>query len=231
MAVTARFAGFPKELPAFLKKLERNNNKAWFDAHRDDYEALYLEPAKAFASAMVPALRTVGKDITCEPRVNGAIMRINRDVRFSKDKTPYKTALHFRFPSGDPRDKGGSGLFLRVASNSLTVAGGAFGFDPKKLDRYRRAVVDPKQGKALRVAIDKVLKAGPYALSDPDLKRVPKGFDPEHPNAELLRFKGFYAHADLPMPKAIFGSQAVPHVIAHFKKLRPVQDWLCKALA
>jgi uncharacterized protein (TIGR02453 family) len=228
MAEASEFVGFSKGLINFLKGLERNNSKAWFDAHRDAYDEFYLEPAKAFASALAPALKKLDPQIRCEPRVNGAIMRINRDTRFSKDKTPYKTGMHFRLPCGD--GKGGAGFYLRIAARSVGIAGGAWAFDPKMMARYRKAVVDPKQGKAFRAAIDKVRKAGPYELSEPEYKRVPKGFDPEHPNAELLRYKSFFASIELGLPKEFFSKQAVPFVVGHFKRVQPVQSWLAKVV-
>jgi uncharacterized protein (TIGR02453 family) len=228
MAGGSQFDGFSKKLVTFLKGLERNNSKAWFDAHRAEYDEFYLEPAKAFAAAMAPALAKLDPQIRCEPRVNGAIMRINRDTRFSKDKTPYKTAMHFRFPSGE--GKNGASYFLRIAAGSVTMAGGAWGFDPKMMARYRKAVVDPKQGKALRAAIERVRKLGSYELSEPEYKRVPKGFDPEHPNADLLRYKSFFASTDVGLPDEIFGKRAVPFVIGHFKRLKPVQSWLANVV-
>jgi len=228
MTQKTTFSGFSKELVTYLKKLQKNNDKTWFEQHRGDYETLYLEPATAFAAALAPGLKKIDARIRCEPRVNGAIMRINRDTRFSKDETPYKTALHFRFPAGE--GKIGAGFYLRIAADSMGVAAGAWGFDPPMIARYRDAVVDPKQGKTLRAAIDKVRKAGPYELSQPEYKRVPKGFDPDHANADLLRHKSLFASAEVGLPSAIFSSKAVPYVIDHFKRLQPVQSWLASVV-
>jgi len=88
------FAGFPPEGLAFLDGLARDNTKAYFDAHRATYESALLEPAKAFVVALGEELHTrVSPAIRAEPRVNGSILRINRDTRFSADKTPYKDHL------------------------------------------------------------------------------------------------------------------------------------------
>jgi uncharacterized protein (TIGR02453 family) len=88
------FAGFPPEGLAFLEGLGRDNTKAYFDAHRATYESALLEPAKAFVVALGEELRArVSPGIRAEPRVNGSILRINRDTRFSADKTPYKDHL------------------------------------------------------------------------------------------------------------------------------------------
>lgn len=83
-----RFAGFGKETLRFLRELGRNNERAWFEAHRDDYEAHYLAPAISLVEALGERLVKIAPAVCVEPRVNGSIFRINRDVRFSKDKTP-----------------------------------------------------------------------------------------------------------------------------------------------
>ena len=82
------FDGFPKTATTFLKGLAKNNSKAWFDANRADYESGLLEPCKDFVVAIGPKLAKIAPDIHAEPKVSGSIMRINRDTRFSKDKTP-----------------------------------------------------------------------------------------------------------------------------------------------
>jgi uncharacterized protein (TIGR02453 family) len=228
MADPTRFGGFPEQTATFLRALARHNRRDWFEAHREQYQSGYLEPAQAFVNALAPELRKLSPGIRAEPRVNGSIMRIQRDTRFSRDKTPYKTALHCIFPEGD--SKASPGFYLRLAPGSLGVAAGLMGFDPRQLERYRKAVVDPRRGRALREAMEKARKAGPYELSAPALKRVPRGYDAEHPNAALLKHKGFGLHAELD-PAPLFGPEAVAFTIARFRELRPVQQWLLKALA
>ena len=92
----SEFTGFGPKTKKFLRDLGRNNDKAWFTSHRGDYEAYYLEPAKAFVEAAGPKLEKVEPRVVWEPRVNGSIFRVNRDIRFSKDKTPYKDHIDFR---------------------------------------------------------------------------------------------------------------------------------------
>src|SRR5690242_9527174 len=97
------FQGFPKGTVQFLSALRKNNDKAWFDAHRADYEDCYVEPAKAFVAAIAPRLEKLDPRIQAEPKVNGSILRINRDVRFAKDKSPYKDHLDLWFWSGEEK--------------------------------------------------------------------------------------------------------------------------------
>lgn len=220
------FSGFPRALPKFLTELTRNNDKKWFDAHRADYEAAYVEPAKEFVQAISGPLGKLAPALVVEPRINGSIMRINRDTRFSKDKTPYKDGLHLIFSEGS---RSSAAFYLRIGPKELAVAAGAFGFDPDQLKRFRAAVVDPKQGKTLRAAITRVGKAG-HELGEPDLKTVPGGFDADHANAEYLKYKGFYAHQTGSIPKEIYGPKAVDYVMARFRELKPIQRWVAEAI-
>src|SRR4051812_38810038 len=110
----APFTGFPKSAVAFLAQLAANNEKAWFDAHRETYDNDLMEPARAFVSALGPALQKVSKGIRYEPKVNGSIMRINRDTRFSNDKSPYKTHFDLWFWKGDEKSWSHPGFFFRL---------------------------------------------------------------------------------------------------------------------
>lgn len=221
------FPGFPRTLPKFLAELSRNNDKKWFDAHRADYETAYVEPAKRFVEAIAAPLGKLAPAVLVEPRINGSIMRINRDTRFSKDKTPYKDGLHFIFAEGGRQ---GAGFYVRIGTKELAIAGGTLGFDPAQLKRFRVAVIDPRQGKALRAALAKLEKAG-HMLGEPQLKKVPRGFDPEHPNAQYLKYKSLHAHHACSIPKELYGPKAVDYVLARFRELKPLQQWVADAIA
>jgi uncharacterized protein (TIGR02453 family) len=222
------FAGFDPGLLEFLRDLGKNNDKKWFETHRSEYESLYLEPARRFVEAIAPGLAKISPELRAEPRVNGAIMRINRDTRFSKDKTPYKTGLFIRF--GEGQGKGTSGFGVRIHATGSGMMGGAFGFEDAALERYRQAVDDAKRGPALVKAVAAVAKKG-YAISEPHYKRVPKGFDPDHPRADWLRHRSLYVYRnDSPAPRALFGPEAVAFCLERFKAMRPVQKWLADIL-
>jgi len=223
----APFPGFPRALLEFLAELGRHNERSWFEAHRSDYEKLYAEPAKAFVSAVGPGLAKLAPSVKADPRIGGSVQRINRDTRFSKDKSSYKTWLHFGLVPG----KGEPGFFMRVAPGSFGVGAGVFGFQPDQLARYRAAVGDAKRGAALRRALAASAKAWRYSPGEPQLKRVPREFDAEHPNAELLRYKGLFTGRELKPPAALFGPKCVDFCLERFRELRPVQAWLVDALS
>ena len=122
------------------------------------------------------------------------------------------------------------GFFFRISPNSVGFGAGLYAFDPEQLVRYRAAVVDAKLSRSLRAAVDKARKAGPYELSEPNLKRVPPGPSAEHRNADFLRYKQLGIMGEFSHPKALFDDGAVPYVVERLQELRPSQAWLSKAL-
>lgn len=223
------FAGFSRELTRFLGELEQNNNKAWFDQNRKRYEEVMLGPAKSFVAAMQPLLATIEPSIRAEPKVGGSILRVARDTRFSTDKAPYKTHLDMMFWQGAGRNKEAPCFFMRISARDLALGAGLHGFTPGQLKRYRATVADEAQGTALRDAI-RVVTARGFALNQPHYKRVPQGFQENHPNAALLRHNALYAVRTDPLPDALFGSGAPAWCRQMFVALRPLHAWLVTAL-
>lgn len=229
MAKAVAFEGFSRDLMRFFTELEKNNSKTWFDAHRADYEGLFVGPAKQFVAAMGTVLAKISKDIRADPRINGSIMRVNRDVRFSKDKRPYKASLHILFAEGGAR-QASPAFYFGLDAESAYLGGGLFGFRPEQMARYRAAAVDAKQGKALASVVAKVMAVPGMTLGGQHYKRVPRGFDADHANAELLKHAGLYAGVSAPPPPEVFGPGAIDHCLAGFKRVRPLQKWLVDAV-
>jgi uncharacterized protein (TIGR02453 family) len=223
------FTGFSRELTGFLAELEQNNSKAWFDEQRERYERLMLEPAKKFVAAMQPALATISPNLRGEPRVGGSIMRVARDTRFGKDKTPYKGHLDMMFWEGTGPSKESPSFFMRIGARTLTIGAGLHSFTPEQLEHYRQAVAEEASGAALRDAIRAVSARG-FALNEPHYKRVPQGFAATHPNGALLRHSALYVWRTDPVPEALFGPGAVEYFRQLFVALRPIQAWLVEAL-
>ncbi len=224
----APFVGFSAKTFRFLKALSDNNDKAWFTDHRDDYEAAYLHPALSFVQDMGPQLQKLSKTVSFEPRINGSLFRIHRDVRFSKDKTPFKDHIDLWFWEGPDKGWSTPGFFLRLSAKSLILGCGMHRFDKAQLERYRAAVADPKTGAALQRALATATAKGPYALPEPTRKRVPKGYDAEHARADLLRQDGLHLTWTGKPPKEAKSEAFVPWCHAHYKALMPLHRWLLK---
>ncbi len=203
---TTRFEGFPKDGLAFFAELAFRQDREWFKAHKADYERLWEAPMRAFIDELqaklaksYPALKTA------KPKH----FRIYRDVRFSKDKAPYKTSISALLPlSGDGEMHMDSGLYCEFGKESF-VAMGRWMMEPDLLARYRKAVDAEKTGAPFAALVAKAKKAGFTLGAHEALKRVPKPFDSQHPRAELLKQKGFamtfpkLSSKDLGSPKLV----------------------------
>src|SRR5688572_11549237 len=185
----APFLGFPDTM-AFLADLKANNDRTWFQANKARYEAVYKRPAEAFAAELRPRLEALaGRPLGAK------VFRIHRDVRFSKDKSPYNTHLHLGFQApkvaGELRRRGG--FYFGLEADKLTLGVGAFDFGPADLEKYRRAVAGDSDGEELAAILaGMVAKPG-----EPDLKRVPAPYPADHPRGDLLRHKGLNVWQDL----------------------------------
>ncbi len=221
-----RFEGFPRGLPAFFAALGRHNERAWFEAHRDAYEQQVLAPARRFVTAMGERLAGEVPGICAVPQVDQSIFRLHRDVRFSKEKQPYKTHLGIFLWEGDGKKMACPGFYLQLSAEQILVGGGRYQFTPEELSTYREAVDNPRRGAALQ----RILQQGQQQLGEvmgaEGYKRVPAGYDKDHPRAELLKRKGVVLGQQGPLPEAIFGPGAVDYVYDRFAKMLPLHRWL-----
>ena len=180
------------ELFKFLRELKRKNNREWFQKNKSRYEEVVRDPLLEFISEFAPKLHKLSPHLVADPRpVGGSLFRIHRDVRFSKDRTPYKTAAGVHFPHEDRKDVHAPGYYLHLEPWTVYAAAGIWHPEPATLRRVREALVaDPKGWK--RAISGKAFKAQ-CALDGESLKRPPKGYDPDHPLIEDLKRKDFTA--------------------------------------
>jgi uncharacterized protein (TIGR02453 family) len=223
------FDGFPKQTLTFLRGLAENNDRDWFQAHRDDYEAYWLEPAKDFVVAAGEALERFAPGVSAEPRVNGSIFRINRDTRFSKDKTPYKDHLDLWFWEGE-RKRAVSGYFFRVTPGGVHVGAGSHMFDRDRLAAYRDAVVDPESGPAL-AAVVRSMERKKFNVNGEVYKRLPRGYEAGDPVTErLLRHNALWIGEEAPVSAELHTPAIVRRVASEWKRMTPLHRWLVDTL-
>ena len=216
------YSGVPKQTVSFLAALSRNNNKTWMDAHRAQYKEELVEPAMSLVEAMGPELRKLSPQIHAEPKIGGSVMRFNRDIRFSKDKRPYKDHMDLWFWQGD---RGGSGYWFRLTPKRLMLGAGAHTFEKDTLERYREAIGSDKSGKALQKAVAKLEDAG-YEVGGESYKRVPRGFEQDHPRERLLRHGALTVGIEMPHPKELNTSAFPKFCVGHYRQMKPIQEWL-----
>ncbi len=223
------FAGFGRETFAFLRDLTQHNERDWFNANRTRYEAYYLTPALAFINAIGPRLATVlPGDVRFDPRVNGSLFRINRDVRFSKDRTPYKNHIDMWFWTGDKKGWETPSYFMRLLPDRWAIGAGIHHLSKDGLEAYRSAVVDDTRGHALEKAVGRI--GPPYAVGLASRRSVPRGYDASHPRAGYLLFEGLVAVLEDAVPPEASSAGFVDACVEHFKAVSPINEWLASIL-
>lgn len=190
------FNGFPKQALEFFKKLKRNNNRPWFEKHKHEYEEFAKAPMQSLLATVQSEFAEFAPEFDMNPQ--RAIFRIYRDIRFSKDKTPFKThiAAHAVL-RGMPKGFLGSGYYFHVDPDECFVGGGIYMPDGDQLKKIRSAVAN--RGKDfLAIVNDKRFKKRFGKIGGEKLQRIPKGYDESHPMAEWLKFKQFFVGVSLP---------------------------------
>jgi uncharacterized protein (TIGR02453 family) len=222
------FNGFSKKVITFYKELTRNNNKEWFEAHKADYKNHIITPAQQFVLAMGDRLRTISPGVVADTRTNGAgsIFRIYRDTRFSQDKSPYKTFLGIFFWEGNRKKMESSGFYFHLEPEKLMLGVGIYMFSKPMLKTYRDAVVHPDHGMRLLEAVESVTVTGEYQIGGKHYKRVPRGYDSDHKNAEFLKFNGLHAFIEGDIPEELYSTDLLDYCFETFREMVPIHQWL-----
>ena len=228
MTDTAAFSGFAKETVRFLTALKKNNNRDWFARNKEIYDREVIEPAKLFVTALGSRLKTIAPGLFAIPAVNKSIFRIYRDTRFSLDPTPYKTNLGIYFWEGAHSKMEAPGFYFQLEPPDLLLGGGMYMMADTVLGRYRRAAADPRRGRELRRVVDGIAALPGFEIGGEKTKRVPAGFDPENPNAELLKHKGLWAGTEGRVPKEFFSEALVDYCFERYEKIAPLYRWMVK---
>ena len=219
---------FGPETFAFLRELDRNNDREWFDSNKARYDAHVRSPALHFIGAMGSELAKLSKHYVADPRpAGGSLMRIHRDVRFSPDKRPYKTnvGVHFRHAVG--KDVQAPSLYLHVSQKECFLGAGLWHPEAPALAAIRRRIVE-RPSEWAKVRGGTAFKNA-WKLAGESLARPPRGFDPEHPHLEDLKRKDHIAAGDL--TRADLADPDLPKKVA--KRFAAASDYLgflCTAL-
>jgi uncharacterized protein (TIGR02453 family) len=223
------FLGFTKETVSFLQRLRKNNARDWFEANRGVYTKHVLKPAKSFVSAMGPRLKRISPNIVAAPKVNKSIFRLNRDTRFSPDKSPYKPNLGIYFWEGPGARMESPGFYVHVEPPTFLLAAGYYVFPDWLIGPFRKAVVDPNQGKKLSAILKQLADSTDFKVSGQHYKRIPTGYDASHPNAGLLLHNGLHVWWETNIPEEFFMPDLVDYCFQKLEPLAPLHHW-CVAL-
>jgi uncharacterized protein (TIGR02453 family) len=219
-----RFGGFADREGRFFRALARNQRRDWFEAHRDEYESGWLTPMKTLLSQVRDRIEGL---FPLQP-LAVKVFRIHRDVRFSKDKSPYKTHIGGYVATQGNRSgpSATAVLYFHIGAGELFVASGEYMMDGPRLARFRAALLDDRSGKPLDAILAKLKRAG-FAVGSHDvLQRVPRGVDPDHPRADLLKRKGLIVTFPEPPRALLVQSGLVDWLVRHTKRAAPFVEWL-----
>jgi uncharacterized protein (TIGR02453 family) len=198
------FRGWSSKALAFYAGLEADNSKAYWTAHRETYEREVREPAEALLAAL-------------EPEFGAArLLRPYRDVRFSSDKTPYRTTMGAMVGDG----------YVALSASGLFVGAGYYHLAPDQLERYRAAVADDRNGPALEGVVAAAIGAGLDVTGTDPLRTAPRGYDVDHPRIVLLRNRGLIASRSWPVEPWLATPAAYDHVVEALRTARPLCAWL-----
>lgn len=200
------FNGWPEDFQRFFIGLELDNSKRYFDAHRDLYEKAVRGPMQALVASLEPEYGP------------GKVFRINRDIRFSADKSPYKTNVAASVGMG------GNGGYLSLDARGFMVASGRYELDPPALATYREAVDREATGSRLAAIVEE-LESLEYQIGGEELKKVPPGYPKDHPRGRLLRHKRLYAWKQYSLQPWLGSPEVRDKVLAVFRHAQPLNDW------
>ena len=204
------FEGFPDEGLIFYEGLEADNSKTYWTQHKADYDTHVRAPLQALLDELAPEFGTA------------KVFRPYRDVRFSHDKTPYKThqgaVVH-------PDGAGAGSWYLQISAEGLMVSGGCWRLESDQVSRYRRAVTDGVQGPILQAEVDR-LTAGGWVIEGERLSRVPAGFAPDAERMDLLKHKSLHGTRRWEPTDWVHERRALEEIRAAWRELRTLNAWL-----
>jgi uncharacterized protein (TIGR02453 family) len=219
---------FTKATFDFLDQLAANNNKAWFETNKARYEELVREPALDFIEAMDSVLKTFAPNFRAEPKkMGGSLMRVYRDTRFSRDKTPYKANIGIQFRHALGKDIHAPGFYVHVATDECFFAAGCWHPEADVLWKLREHIAQkPEKWFAAR---DDKRFVSQWELWGDRLTRPPRGYAADHPAIEDIKRKDFVAIASLSSREAT-GAGLVKLAGKRFAEATPFMRFLCEAL-
>jgi uncharacterized protein (TIGR02453 family) len=214
---------FSKNLFSFLKELKVNNNRDWFLTNKERYERDVRNPALKFITDFAPALRKINRHFVADPKPHGgSLFRIYRDIRFSEDKSPYKTHIGMHFPHDRVNEVHAPGYYLHLEPAGCFAAAGIWHPDSRTLNLVRSAILN-------RTSEWKKVRKTKLKLSGDALIRPPKGYPADHPFIEELKMKDFVYSIEF-TDQHVCGTTFLQDFTAACRKMSPLVTFLTKAV-
>lgn len=220
-------AWFTPDFIEFFKELASNNHKDWFDENRKRYETSIKDPFKIFVQEMISRMNDVDKRIAIQPK--DAIFRINRDIRFSKDKSPYKINRSAIISPNGKKDKTTPGLYFEFTPEYVRIYGGVYQLSTTQVLEVRNAIASNLK-KFEKLIQTKDFKEAYGEIQGQKAKRLPKELKVAAENQELIFNKNWYYFAELP-PETVLEENLPEIIMEYYLKAKPVSDFFDKILS
>jgi uncharacterized protein (TIGR02453 family) len=220
------FQGFPKETLPFLLSIRANNNKEWFEAHKNEYQEYILNPSRAFVVEMGEHLQALVPTINAEPKINKSLFRIYRDIRrLGVGEPPIKERVGIIFWQGNAKRLQSSAFYMHFSPEELFVAVGVRWFEKPMLDAFREYIKDDTR----RIELDTILasiRAKGYTHLEGGYKRYPKGFHAEMPSVHLSLYKGMATTKTLNPQLLEDGKKLIETLYSIYEEMLPLQQYM-----
>ena len=228
--MTHNFGGFKKEFWQFFEELKENNNREWFEENKERYKTDIVSPISDFIIDMGEKLKEISPHYNANPKPNGGSMfRIYRDVRFSKDKRPYKENAGIQFRHKLGKDAHAPGFYVHLEPGNLFYGGGVWMPDNAALAKIRdRIVAHPKKWQAVIEDDGIVKKLG--GIGGDGLSRPPRGYDPDHKFIDDLKRKSYFAMKHSTDKKLVTKPEFLDEVVCNFNASVPLMTFISDAV-
>ena len=222
------FSGFGKDALKFLKEIQKNNNKEWFEAHKEEYIKLILEPSRAFVVEMGEHLQALVPTINAEPKINKSLYRIYRDTRrMGANKAPIKHRIGVIFWQGKTKRMQSSAFYMHFSPEELMVAVGVRWFEKPMLDAFREYILDDAQRERLwSILQDIKAKDSEYTHLEKGYKRYPRGFRADMSHADLSLYKGMATFKRLNPDLITDGEKLIDTLYKIYEDMLPLQEFM-----
>lgn len=219
----------PVECSKFFTQLENNNNRLWFEKNKSKFQTKILNPIRQLVGQVGEKLHSLSPEIIADPRINKSIFRINRDIRFSKDKSPYKTHQGIIFWNGNMTKLESPGFYLHLDTSHIYIGGGYHLFPKRELELFRQTLENPIHNDRL-FSIVQELQSNGYSIDGKHYKRYPKGFDSSIANNEYLLYNGLWTYRKINDFGEICNPDFVENIFNIFKDFYPLYEFLCDVI-
>jgi uncharacterized protein (TIGR02453 family) len=217
---------FSKDTLSFLRRLKRNNRRDWFNARKDEYDAVVRQPMLGVLERLAVDMRDIAPELLVSPK---SMYRIYRDIRFSENKQPYKTHIAASFWNRELGKGGGAGMYFHVEPDGVWIGGGMYAPEPPQLHRVREQIANNIQHFRSIVEAPAFKRALDGGLDGEQLQRVPRGFSRDHEAANYLRYRQFLAGKELP-PSFATSSKFYAGMLGVFRTIAPLVRFLNDSL-